>query len=574
MLFATIAFIMLQSSSVLAQTASSTYCAEHTTYGAWCQDVTIDQVDTYYQYSQTSCQSTTYCATGTCVNTQTGTCLSSPQATCNPSQGGTWYSSNPSSTALCQVGCCLIGDQASFTTKASCDSFSTLYGTNATFDKTVNNELDCISSAQPQAKGACVYDTDNGRACKFTTRQNCKSISSSTFHQDFLCTNPTLGTNCAMTKQTTCLSTADQVYFIDSCGNPANVYDASKASDTNYWSYVAGTNGVTLNKGDGANIESQTNGYCNYFSGSTCMQYSSTIDGSKPNLMGDNICRDVNCKSTSDSFVQSFNSQYGRTPANGESWCGTETASSITLEPNGNPGVSSTSISSYDKSGNNPGSTEVLFICANGKVTTQVGANYRNYICIQNKTSNGFISAAFVVNRWNDCIAQNSSKNCLNTDQRDCQWITGASVQKDSNGQPLVWDQTQDLLVPSSGASDTRQEASCVPKYPSGFDTSTSNTCGSASRVCYVNYTQSPTDAATGYWRVDNSSGAVTCLGNYNDPSKPQVLSDWQSNLTNLCSSMGDCGISINYVNTNGANGVSDIFSVILGNTTGEKLSL
>ncbi len=603
-----ISFIVLQSSIALAATtpAVSTYCAQHTTYGAWCQDVPLSQVDTNYAYSQTSCQATTYCQTGTCVNVQTGTCLPSSQATCNSAQGGTWYSTAPSSTPVCQIGCCLIGDQASFTTKAACNSYPTLYGVNTTFNANVNNEADCISSAQPQAKGACVYDTGNGRTCTFTTRQSCKSISSSTFHQDFLCTNPTLGTNCAMTKQTTCLKTADQVYFIDSCGNQANVYDANRVSDTNYWSYVAGTNGVTLDIGDSANIESTTNGYCNYLSGSTCMQYNSAIDGGNIPAYGNNICRNVNCVSTSDQFVSLFNTQYGRTPKNGESWCGLETADSsgnplIQLEPNGhipitfnngNTSVSvasgitlstmgSNGISTYDKTGNNPGDTEVLFICANGRVTTEVQAQYRNYICIQNQTtlSSGiqFNNAQFVYNRWTFCFAQNSSKDCLNTDQRDCQWVTGASVLKDSAGQPMVWDQSQDLLVPTSGPGDTRMEASCVPKYPYGFDTTPSNTCGAASRVCYVNYTQSPTDAATRFWRVEGGtifgeSSTITCLGDYNDPNKPEIVTNWQTSLSNLCKAQGDCGISVNYIGTNGANRVSDVFQVIVANQTGEEI--
>jgi hypothetical protein len=571
-----ISFIVLQSSSILAATAPtiSTYCAQHTIYGAWCQDVPLNQVDTTYQYSQTSCQSTTYCATGTCVNVQTGTCLPSPQATCDPAKGGTWYSSTPSNTPICKIGCCLIGDQASFTTKAACSSFSTLYGINSTFDASINNELDCITSAQPQVKGACVYDTGNGRTCEFTTRQTCKGIASSTFHQDFLCTNPTLGTNCAMTTQTTCIKTADQVYFMDSCGNQANVYDANKVKDVNYWSYVAGTNGVTLNTGSGANIESTTNGDCNYLSGSTCMPYSSTIDGTNIPAYGNNICRNVNCISTSDPYVSLFNQQYGRTPLNGESWCGLESSTSIQLEPNGHPPVTATDIANYDKTGNNPGDTDVLFICANGKVTPQIGAPYRAQVCVQNSTilNTGvkFYSAEFVQNNWLLCFAQNSSKNCLNTANGDCQWTTGASVLKDSSGAPEVWDQNQDLLVPSSGSGDTRGQAACVPKYPSGFDTSAQNTCGTVNQICLVNYTQSTLESISHQWYI---SGPVTCLQSpYSDDNggQPSIVPTYQTDISNLCRSMGDCGISINYIGTNGGNGVSDIMSVVTGNNTGE----
>lgn len=576
--------IIVQGNFTSAATSTTTVCAEHTTYRAWCQDVPMSQVDTSYPYSAgTACASTTYCATGTCANTVTGTCLASPQATCSSSQGGQWYSTNPQNTPICQLGCCQFGEQASFTTKVACTSLSSLYGQNATFNSHINNEPDCLATAFPQAKGACIYDSGNGRTCTFTTRQQCNSMTNAktTFYGNFLCTNPSLNTNCVPTQKTTCLSTADQVYFVDSCGNPANVYDSNKVSDTNYWSYVAGTNGVTVDVGDGkGNIESTTNGNCNYYLGSTCMPYNASIDGSHVPVYGNNICRNINCFSTSDPFVQSFQSQYGRTPVNGESWCGLETATGVQLEPNGNPGINisggsgsilsgtgllgvgttNPSVISTNKNGNIPGGTEVLFICQNGQVTYNVNANYRNQICLQNETSNGYYSANLVANRWQDCYYQNNSKDCLNENVRDCLWVIGASVLKDSNGIPYVYDLSQNSLVPQTSSNQGLPGAACVPKYSPGFnstDPGSQTICGLASFACYMNFTKNGWQQTFGGQSPAGSTGG-NCLN-----SDETLNTTWANGVSNFGIAMGDCGIGTNYIGTNGANGLTDLFSVI-----------
>ena len=93
---------------VVSQGQTEIYCAEKTTYGASCQNVPMDEVDTNYRYARTSCESTSYCSEGTCVNTLTGECLSSPQATCDSSQGGFFYSQPKDEVAQCKIGLSLI----------------------------------------------------------------------------------------------------------------------------------------------------------------------------------------------------------------------------------------------------------------------------------------------------------------------------------------------------------------------------------------------------------------------------------------------------------------------------------
>ena len=586
----------------------SAYCAELATFGASCQNVpqsqcatgTNPQTGQPYRCDPNSCNSTDYCMTGTCVNTVTGQCLSGEATTCIPANNGIYYSDKKDNVKACQMGCCLYGEQASFTTSAGCDILSSAAGVSPNFDTSVTDGNTCSSMAFPQEEGACVYETNSGRTCLLTTKQECsKRTDTHTFYGGFLCTNPALGTNCKATTETTCLSSESQVYFTDTCGNHANVYDANKiySKNVNYWSFLASStigaqNGVQVDVGDGkGNKGSTTNGNCNYLLGSVCSAYDQSIDGLKPSLMGSNICRDVDCKlgTYADLFKNSIGN--GRAPYNGESWCGKATATGITVT-SGNPGVSSTSFSSYSKAGNNPGETEVLFRCMNGEITTEISATYRNKVCLQAQDSNGNFGAQFYVNRWQDCYFQNSSKNCLDNTTRDCQWITGASILKDPSGNGLVWDKEKDLLVPMvdnegfgvlgnqpDGKDDEgRQEASCVPRYPPGFDPSTSGTatdtspqtiCGYANRVCYVNYSRGIINALGlgDDWTVQ---GSITCLTNDPHGSETEsVDSDWNTSMQNMCSAIGDCGISVNYVGTTGSNTWSDLFKIITGKWSG-----
>ena len=50
--------------SIVGQGQTEIYCAEKTTYGAWCQNVLLDEVDTNYRSSRTSCESTSYFSEG------------------------------------------------------------------------------------------------------------------------------------------------------------------------------------------------------------------------------------------------------------------------------------------------------------------------------------------------------------------------------------------------------------------------------------------------------------------------------------------------------------------------------
>jgi len=264
----------------------------------------------------------------------------------------------------------------------------------------------------------------------------------------------------------------------------------------------------------------------------------------------------------------------------------------------GTSGSSGTLVATLSKAKDLPGSRDYRFLCYNGHVTVEACGDYRSQIC-QEGVTNGVYSGNCVLNRWQDCYSQKSKTDCLNTDKRDCTWITGISVIKDSNGTGFVWDQTKDQLVPmedvkgagtlgnSPDAKDDRGfvQAACVPKYPPGFDPSSSvsssggadaqTVCSIASTNCYVQFERGALASLSGGaahlsgsdnegWHVTNE--VITCL---NDNGT--IVSNWLQNYTNLCYSMGDCGVSENYAGTPGLNTKENSYN-ILGNLSSQTV--
>ncbi len=519
----------------VASQQTALYCAERTTDGAACQMVEQTECGNG-QCQPTSCESTSYCSTGTCVNTATGECLPSPQATCNPSEGGLFYDKEKEDVVQCQTGCCLLGDSASLVERARCDEMGKDYNVKATFRADIKDSFMCAALASPKAEGACVFETSEGRACTRETRGECTD-SEGEFHEGFLCTAPSLGTLCHTTKKTTCIPGKNEVYFVDSCNNIANIYDANKVDDiSGYWSFLPGNEGVEVNIGDGSgNKNSPRNGFCSYLAGSTC----GSPEGVRPTY-GDYICRDLSCSSSPET---------GRIKrAHGESWCmdGNGTVKNINYFENANPGDIS-----------------YLAYCYDGEVQYELCDNFRNELCTQNQTTK---YAVCVANRWLECIFQTSEEDCLDTDERDCKLVYGvASAIPEENGKRTVFD-----------VEGSKDKATCAPKYPPGFkfwdpkstiadlpdeEISVQSFCGFSSIACRGSYSS--------VWGVD-----WTTDGNYNPPnqecfenlidernSKARIRTEWATNWQTFCSSIGDCGVSSNYLNQPGRNSWADMFT-------------
>lgn len=496
--------------------------------GAWCVDADVSECDTNFLAEPTACSSTSYCALGTCVNRESGECIiNTPQRSCDV---GFWSESSPADIPQCQLGCCFIGDQAAFVTQTKCKSFASLYSIDTHFQQNIQNEISCIASAFPDVQGACVYEREFETNCKMIARSECQGITDAEFHEGFLCTSEELATNCAVTDKTTCVEGKDEVFFTDSCGNVANVYDSSKIGkeggqtvrvegEGDYWETIQ-----SPDCGSGANAGSASCGNCNYYEGSTCKKYERGEDPVNPNY-GDNVCRNLGCEFDSD--LDGTKENY----LHGETWCADPTAAKGTNFLEIISGVlQTTRLNNLNT--NLPGSRYSRMVCYNGEVTIEACADRRAEVCIQSErtvtgsdgTAQQFRSAVCRVNAWQDCQAQNSSSDCEDSSIRDCQWINGG------NGEE------------------------CVPLVAPGFDfwkpdNNPAGVCALATTTCETK--ASKKGGALGDIGIEGieteweQDGGEECFDINEDNGDFAYKDDWGKNQNQLCVSLGDCKGSV-----------------------------
>lgn len=476
--------------------AAASYCCEKTlatgdgSGGAWCQNEPKEKCDTNFRLAPTSCEATSYCRVGTCYDSQEGTCdPNTPQKSCEDS-GGVWEEGVPEELPQCQLGCCLIGDQAAFVTQTRCKRLSSVYGLEINFKTNIQNEIQCILSATSDVEGACVFEKEFEKTCLFLTKKECLDFQASSqtdvsFHEGFLCSSESLGTNCGPTELTKCVEGRDEVYYIDSCGNLANIYDATKMNNKLYWSEVvekAESCGFNNEKG---NANSATCGNCDYYLGSTCK--AKTTKDAKPTY-GNNICRDLNCV------------YEGKKYKHGETWCADS------------PGASD----------NLPGSRHNRLVCYNGEVTVEPCADFRQEVCIESSIE-GFKTAACRVNRWQDCQAQDNKKDCENEDRRDCRWIQTSWKPEEGDSPGII----------------NKNGGACIPLDAPGFDFW--NLEGDAESLCSIANTRCTVIYEESLFGDEDCEQNCECL-----------TSSWQNEMNNICTSIGDCGSSTNYIGAKG----------------------
>ncbi len=538
-LIAVVGFVMFASAqgvSYCCEKTLDTDPSEEISNAVWCMDAPEESCDTSYRVQQGSCQSTDYCIRGTCVNIVEGTCTEQvPETLCkNPPEGasGAWYEEDAIELEQCQMGCCFMGDQVAFGTRTRCTYLETIYG-ETIFRDDIANSLECFANSGRSTKGACVLETDTGRTCEFGTKGECLDRGGN-FREGLLCTNDDLGTDCAPTEKTTCIEGKDEVFFVDTCGNPANIYDASRTAgeDPAYWQEIMLPNCANA---DGT-IDAEKCGDCGYSSsGTTCVEYKRSIDRGMPGLKGDYVCRSLDCEDTE------FKERFGRNPQHGESWCLGDSNygldESLGLE-----------FSSLEKIENLPGSRDVKMKCLNGEVISEPCYDNRGEICLEG-SENDIRAGECFINRWEDCYFQDNENDCEDSSLRDCAWVSGRSIMADEEGRELA--EEDGVLVSGEGSG-----ATCVPKYSPGFSFwesgGGSTQCGLASRQCVVTYKKRFTEASI---KVD---GEITCLDD-----DGELVTSWTSEMNNLCTAMGDCGISVNYNEQEGDDDINDLFTVI-----------
>lgn len=140
-----------------------------------------------------------------------------------------------------------------------------------------------------------------------------------------------------------------------------------------------------------------------------------------------------------------------------------------------------------------PGSRHYKQSCFNGRIMTEPCRDYREEIC----TENAFEGTAVCrVNRWDDCVFQDSQAECEDDSERDC-----------------VWD--EDLIHPTIqtyGLKD--RDHLCYPEVPPG--------------IKHWKYPINPVCEMASEWR--------DCDG-FECPNL------WNDRTSQYCSSQGDCGI-------------------------------
>ncbi len=563
--FAFVFFIILTSPFINAE-GEVNYCCEKTLTGAWCQNAPFEQCDQTngLKVSPTSCASTSYCKPGCCYESREGLCMESTPLKVCADKNGLWADSASCDIPQCSLGCCVLNDQAAFVTLTRCKSLSANYGLLTDFRKTITNEATCIETAQGEDKGACVIETIEGKNCVFTTRAKCKTSSLSSdisvngtkllnqnasaapgFYKDILCTSSDLGSFCGKSKKTTLVEGKDEIYYLDTCGNIANIYDSARYDDNEYWKKVF-KKSESCGAGQ-SNANSKTCGNCDYFYGSIGKK-ASGIFGLGSAVYGNYICADLSCKSVG--------------KQHGESWC-------VSDSPKGE-GLDTV------------GSRYYRQVCINNEIITEPCADYRNEICIED-SFNGFSEAGCRVNRWADCLQQVEDIDCQNTAQRDCMWIEGYYFSSNSGQIEKSNDDIERGAITPDGL--------CVPNYPPGFNFwgSTSGTTNSlksgnstpsfsattpAFGTGYVNPTSAGTTDASSQcsvgnakltvkwtkvkrmwpfndeaWKCDQTFGNCQYVTDEIQNISTEEAKNWANEMNAICYKLGDCGGYINWNN-------------------------
>ncbi len=420
------------------------------------------------------------CRLGTCMDPVEGTCsANSPIAVCEDS-GGNWFEQEPPE---CRPGCCLIGGNANYITEQACNILSDRLGQESRFEQ-VDNELQCLLMGENQEQGACVLgEVEPGlHDCKFGTKENCLSLGGE-FFVNKLCTNQGLNTICQIAEQTSCFADKDEVYFVDSCGNKANIYDYSKKDEEDYWNQI-----VSKNESCSLNGNQAECGNCDYLLGSTC---GTPIEGKDEEArLGDFVCRDLSC-------IDEWKDER----KNGESWCAYE----------GRIGVVNADGTNKGRSVDLPGSGHYRKVCLDGEVRVEQCAEFRNEICVESRDEDiGFSSSACVINSWQSCIEANTDKTKLDKCETN-----------------------SDCFLKKVRINNFKFDV-CAPKYPEGFDLHEDfggevgeSICSLGSQVCRVVEVK-----GFGGWK---------CKANC-DCKKP----GFAQTMNNLCISLGDCGGNVN----------------------------
>ena len=205
-------------------------CCEQTINGNTCQNVNSELCDQSYRVAPSNCEVTTFCEVGCCISDNTGLCnLATSRIDCE-NINGTFKQGAECNVQECKLGCCVLGNQAKWTTEANCEYEGNTENndilTEWRFDQDSDTEVECLFNVERDKEGACVFDSDNEKKCVYTTLEECVSRtgSESNFdHEGRFCSDPELETSCEARDHKGCVDGDEEVYWFDSCDNKEDV---------------------------------------------------------------------------------------------------------------------------------------------------------------------------------------------------------------------------------------------------------------------------------------------------------------------------------------------------------------
>lgn len=454
-------------------------CCERTLNGELCAFTTASNCPGDSQFVPgAECGKVLFCQKGCCYDEEEG--IFEPnvlKTVCNAD----WASDPNCNLPGAALGCCVLGDTTRFETRGQCRVHTENFALSPDYEvdwREGLNELECIKLTGKIRRGACVLEN---RDCNFGSEAECFSYGGD-FHENLLCTASMLETACEKTEKTRCVSGKDQVYFVDSCGNTANIYDSRRADDSDYWRRVYEPE-ESCSEPNGAR-NSKSCGNCNRFEGGICAP--AKPDNFEPEI-GDYYCKDTTCE-----FIDFWGQKH--LYRSGESWC-----------------VYESPISDGDDA---PGSRHFRYICNSGVVQVEPCADYRNEICIQQDTLR--TEAAGVtgsIEFSNAYCRKNNAKHCI---------LIGEQSMEACRDEP-------DCMVRSvTRAGGSFDFDICVPMFPEGFSfepqyqATGAQVCSINTRTCVVTYVP----VLFGCMCVDNCG----CLGGGHFGQMDEI-----------CKALGDC---------------------------------
>lgn len=522
-----VGFLAIKQIGTVSAEQAGGYCCEKTETGAYCQNTNgPNDCDPAYQNSPTTCDQTTYCQPGCCYDKEQGICFAgSPQKQCTDNEGE--WKATCEEEPRCGKGCCILGSNTQFTTRAHCRIISEFQEAQINFDPAMTEE-DCKYYSPEE--GACLISDGS---CRRTAEEECKGLEGN-FNKGYLCSYFDTGAGCKQTDHIGCSDKENQydIFWYDSCGNRENVYlGNSEGAKTTSWA-----GGMIKKKGELSCSSGKSDcGVCKYEEGeSICAQSKSMTDSVQA---GDYYCKPLDCE-----IDKALSPDGKRTKVmNGESWCVYDGASSGKVEgwvgsdvnndknqgKNSEDGtlVGVTSSGFYGRDA--VGAGHFIRYCDEGEIKTDpCGTGDRGEICSEISYEGGIMRAQCRVNLWYTCFNFQTKEDCVASPNVDCRW-QGVSV------------------------DDYFKFGVCVPKFPKGFnlkqDPSLSGETESGTTqeqdICSI-ATQSCT------WLEVKECGSFVgapcewkCKVNC---ECKEEAGKFIEEMNNLCVSLGDCGAFVN----------------------------